>query len=256
MLTLFQETCFDDTNIVNNNNKDYAINFKNDFNKILIKILKFKDNLLGGWRFCNVFIGENSNTNIFFTIKITKNEAKSISKEINLLNILKGISGIPILINYINKKNNKAIWTNLCIPSLDKPFCFCDLKFSETTILLIAINIMKILKRIHEARVIHRDLKPANICYGSFSCYKFNSFDKTITLIDFGLGKIYSTKNLRNNEIKNNNYFVGTPMFASTSALSGLLQLPKDNVESLFYVMIYLKNGTLPWLKFKKEDKR
>ena len=125
------------------------------------------------------------------------------------------------MINYINKKNNKAIITNLCGPSLDKLHFFCDFKFSEITILLIAINIFKILKKIHEAGVIHRDLKPANICYGSFSCDKYNKFDKSIKLIDFGLGNIYSTKNLRDNGIRNKNYFVGSLMFASTSALSG-----------------------------------
>ena len=69
------------------------------------------------------------------------------------------------------------------------------------------------------------------------------------------MGNIYSTKNLRDNGIRNKNYFVGTLMFASTSALSGLEQYPRDDIESLFYIMIYLKDGTLPWLKYKKKIK-
>lgn len=44
-------------------------------------------------------------------------------------------------------------------------------------------------------------------------------------------------------------------MFASNSALQGLEQYPKDDLESLFYVLLYLKNGTIPWLKSKSDDK-
>ena len=51
-------------------------------------------------------------------------------------------------------------------------------------------------------------------------------------------------------------YFIGTLIFASSSALFGLFIRPKDNIENLFYVMIYLKNSTLTWLKFKKENKK
>ena len=83
MYTLFQGPYFSGKNTANYNNKDYVNNFKNDCNQILIKILNIKDNLLGGGRFCNVFFGENLNTNTFLAIKIPKSEAKSISKEIN-----------------------------------------------------------------------------------------------------------------------------------------------------------------------------
>ena len=51
-------------------------------------------------------------------------------------------------------------------------------------------------------------------------------------------------------------YFIGTLIFASSSALFVLFIRPKDNIENLFYVMIYLKNSTLTWLKFKKENKK
>ena len=256
MITLFQGPILNDKITSNAKNKDYDINFRNECQKILINILNNKDNYLGGGSYCNVFVGESLKTKSFIALKKPKNEIKSISQEINLLKILKGITGIPQLINYMNEKNNKAIITNLCGPSIDKLHFFCDFKFSEVTILLIAINIIKILKSIHEAGVIHRDLKPSNICYGSFSSDKQNNFDKSIKLIDFGLGKIYSPKILRSNDIKKTEFFVGTLMFASTSALSGLEQEPRDDIESLFYVMIYLKNGTLPWLKYKNKGKK
>ena len=32
--------------------------------------------------------------------------------------------------------------------------------------------------------------------------------------------------------------------------------LPKDDIENLIYALIYLKNGTLPWLKYKNEKDR
>lgn len=67
-------------------------------------------------------------------------------------------------------------------------------------------------------------------------------------IIDFGLSKTFNTKNIRNYSLKKANYFKGTLIFASNSALYGYEQIPKYDLESLFYTLIYLKNVTLPWI--------
>ena len=74
-------------------------------------------------------------------------------------------------------------------------------------------------------------------------------------MIDFGLGKKYDPGGIRDSNAKQIGYFIATVMFASNSALQGLERYPKDDLESLFYVLLYLKNGSIPWLKGKSDDK-
>lgn len=52
--------------------------------------------------------------------------------------------------------------------------------------------------------------------------------------MDFGLGKRFTSKNFRKSSIKKMKYFIGSLYFTSTSALVGIEQTPKDEIESLF----------------------
>ena len=115
---------------------------------------------------------------------------------------------------------------------------------------MIGIEVLKILKNIHNVGIIHRDIKPANICYGSFF-NNSNKFNKEIVLIDFGLGKKFANKHLRPKDKEKKRGFVGSLLFTSSSALCEYELGPKDDVESLFYVLTYLKNGNLSWSKIK-----
>lgn len=135
-------------------------------------------------------------------------------------------------------------------PSIDKLHWYCQNKFNEITLLNIAIEVIRILKNIHDLGVVHRDIKPSNICYGYFE-EKNNILKKEINLIDFGLSKTFTNKNIRFFNLKKNDTFSGTLIFASTWILYGYDHYPKDDLESLFYVLIYLKNGSLPWINNK-----
>lgn len=45
-------------------------------------------------------------------------------------------------------------------------------------------------------------------------------------------------------------------IFASTSALKGIEQSQKDDLEAIFNVLVYLKNGSLPWMKYMNANKQ
>lgn len=45
-------------------------------------------------------------------------------------------------------------------------------------------------------------------------------------------------------------------LFSSKAALGGYTKTHKDDVESLFIVLLYLKKGTLPWKKFENQSKQ
>lgn len=64
-----------------------------------------------------------------------------------------------------------------------------------------------------------------------------------MTLIDFGLS-------LNQNATPKVSYsFKGTPFFASNNQLVKGKLGPKDDIESMIYILIYFLLGYLPWAK-------
>lgn len=94
------------------------------------------------------------------------------------------------------------------------------------------------MKRIHERGIVHQDLKPQNIMRNSFG---------NLIIIDFGLASFY--KSTMNKQKKRG--FIGTPRYASLASHKGNYQTPKDDIESLLYVLgtIFLKKA--PWFQLK-----
>jgi len=101
----------------------------------------------------------------------------------------------------------------------------------------------------HELGYVHNDLKLDNFLIGL-------NDPKIIYLIDFGISSAY--KNEDGTHIKKLRYtsFSGNFMFASLSSISKYSQSRRDDMQSLFYVMIFLlNNGSLPWTDFGKKFK-
>ena len=159
-----------------------------------------------------------------------------------------GVIGVPTLFNFSKINNDNILVQRIFCRSIDILHWHCNNKFSEMTVLLIARDLISIPKEVHKKVILNKDLKPGNICYDSFHDNN-KKLLSTINIVDFGLAEKFSYENLRKNNSKNYQYFVGTPIFASSAALSGIAQHPKDELESIFYILIYLKSGQLPWVK-------
>lgn len=109
-----------------------------------------------------------------------------------------------------------------------------------------------ILEKFHSLGYIHNDMKPQNIMTklptnGAPSGPANNP--NQLFLIDFGL----TTSATDYSKYK----FKGTPYFASNSALLKIGTGPKDDLESLLYILVYFYYGELPWqrdLPVLKED--
>ena len=122
--------------------------------------------------------------------------------------------------------------------------------FSLKQINILTLHALKILEDIHNKGVLHRDIKPEN-----FLIDKKNN----LYIIDFGLSKIY----IKNNEhypYCENKSFVGTTRYASINVHNNIAYSRRDDLESLFYVMLYLYLGKLPWqglnISNKQEQKK
>jgi len=81
---------------------------------------------------------------------------------------------------------------------------------------------------------VHSDLKPQNILT--------NLNKPALFIIDFGLTLNYQGPGAKYK-------FKGTPYFASNNQLMKNKVGPKDDLESMFYILIYFLLGSLPWAK-------
>lgn len=153
---------------------------------------------------------------------------ENIGKTLCALGIDPYKSGIPV-----TTMHNGELYMSLFGPSISS---FAG-KLSNTMIAKIAIRLISILKSVHTAGYIHRDIKPDNILLSRENPKKFDA----LMLVDFGIATEVTETCMPTK------MFVGTLQFQSIAAHNKLSQSPKDDLESLVYTLVYLKNGKLPW---------
>ena len=71
-------------------------------------------------------------------------------------------------------------------PSIEDLFQTCKRSFDLKTVLLIAIQMVQRIEKVHEERIIHRDIKPDNFLIGGTELTK-----DSVYIIDFGMAKCY-----------------------------------------------------------------
>ena len=102
----------------------------------------------------------------------------------------------------------------------------------------------------HEAGYIYNDLKLDNILVGE--CRDYPNYKYTqhrIRIIDFGLAKSYLDENGEHLPKKRERYFRGNMIFASKNAYNLYTQSRRDDLISLCYLLIFLIDGDLKFLK-------
>ncbi|CAD8195163.1 unnamed protein product [Paramecium pentaurelia] len=198
-----------------------------------------------------VFKVQNNQTSRILALKIEKNpNLGQLDGEIQKLKELDGIKGIPQLIDFGKTKDSKSyIITPLLKRNLQEiakeslPSLHCTLA--------IGLSVIEILHQVHKKGILHLDIKPENIMISQ--PYINIPVDEILQpgftqLIDFGLSQKFGHKPFLNK------VFVGSLRYASRQAHKGNQLGYKDDLESLLYVLVYLRNQKLPWQSLKQQQ--
>ena len=212
------------------------------------KILKF----LGSGAFGIVFEGEHITTKEKVALKIpiikeNPDKQKSLLEEVKIYKKLSNPEKGIINVKVSQYKDNKIIVMDLLGNSLEK-IIEEKKKLDLIQVVNYAIQMMDIIKYIHETGYIHRDIKPDNFILGKENKEK-------LYCIDFGLAKKYIKKNNKHIEQTHIGKFCGTARYASRTAHLCMDQSRKDDLEAIGYLLIYLYKGKLPWQGIKENDK-
>ncbi|KAJ3299278.1 Tau-tubulin kinase 2 [Borealophlyctis nickersoniae] len=149
-------------------------------------------------------------------------------------------------------------------------------RFSIATTMILAKQMLRAIRALHEVGFLHRDIKPGNFCMESETriLKEGRQVRARCYLIDFGLSRRYVTSSGSVREARAQVGFRGTARYASIRAHQGKVSLlllhinpyklltercpPQelgrvDDLWSLFYVIVEFLKGSLPWRGREKE---
>ena len=201
--------------------------------------------------FGKIYLSKNIKTKEKYAIKVEPRKPNnSLEREAYILFYLRG-PGLPEVKSFGKTTNFYVLIQTLLGPSLSSLLDDRFITFTFKDICILSIQMIERLEYIHSKNYIHRDIKPHNFLMGIKD-------PSMVYIIDFGLAKKYRSKKGNHIKFRITNNITGTPRYCSYNALRGAEQSRRDDLESLFYVIIYFFRGNLPWqnLKIKSRTAR
>ncbi|KAF0979016.1 hypothetical protein FDP41_002086 [Naegleria fowleri] len=105
------------------------------------------------------------------------------------------------------------------------------------------------LQGVHKLGYIHRDVKPSNFVMGRSKPKRGRAY-----LIDFGLARKYKLPSGEIRPPRRNAGFRGTARYASINSHHSKELGRRDDLWSVFYVLVEFALGSLPWRKIKDKE--
>uniref|UniRef100_W6NDE1 non-specific serine/threonine protein kinase n=1 Tax=Haemonchus contortus TaxID=6289 RepID=W6NDE1_HAECO len=123
-----------------------------------------------------------------------------------------------------------------------------DRRFSVHTTVRVGMQIIEALKSVHDLGFLHRDVKPSNMCVG------IGEHRRIIYLVDFGMTRQFRLPNGDFRKERAYAAFRGTMRYVSLSVHERKEQGPVDDLWSIYYTLIELAEGSLPWRTITDHD--
>lgn len=186
-------------------------------------------------------------------LEMDSNDVDSYNTETFILQRIHGKGNFPSLYNIYTDDKHYYLVESLIGPSLKSSFKICNKIFDYYTILNIAYDLIKNIKVFHELGYIHRHLKPDNLVYSSLF-YENNDKKNEIGIIDFSNSKINIGQDGYSIYVKKIVKCKGNKCFSSSNTLQDKDVRKKDDIISIFYILIYFFCQKLPWNNKKLND--
>jgi len=203
------------------------------------KVLKQLNNGVFG----TIYKCENIRTKELVAIKMELADSlvKSLKNEARIYQYLSTISGIPRLKWFGKFDDYTYLVMDLLGLSITEFKCKHYYEIRLEQVLNIGIQMINIIKLVHEKDLLHRDIKPDNFMFD------LNESTNKIYLIDFGLAKRYryDCKHISENTISS---LIGTPTFVSLNIHNGCEPSRRDDIESCIYVLLYMLWSDFYWV--------
>ena len=122
-------------------------------------------------------------------------------------------------------------------------------RFSLSTTLRVGIQVLSAVQSLHDCGFLHRDIKPSNFAIGSSSATKRICF-----MLDFGLARQYTNPTGEIRPPRPVAGFRGTVRYASINAHLSKELGRHDDLWSVFYMLVELATGELPWKKIRDKE--
>jgi len=120
--------------------------------------------------------------------------------------------------------------------------------FSLNTTLKLGEQLLRVIQSMHDLGYLHRDIKPSNFAMG------LGQKKRIVFVIDFGLSRRYLLPEGEVRPPRDSTGFRGTARYASVYSHQAQDLGRRDDLWSLFYVLVEFAKGSLPWRKLKEKD--
>jgi len=207
---------------------------------------------IGQGAFGEIYSGRNVVTSEMVAIKIERVDSRKQVLKLEVA-VLKKLQSCPYVVcfltcgryNDFNYLVMELLGENLAELRRRQP----NGRFSLLTTLKLGLQMLRAIEAIHDLGYLHRDVKPSNYAMGLAPSKRHLCF-----LIDFGLARRYVLPSGEVRPPRESAGFRGTARYASINSHQCNDLGRRDDLWSLFYVLIEFAKGQLPWRRVKDKD--
>jgi serine/threonine protein kinase len=197
------------------------------------------NSLLGNGKFGTVYEGTTKEqTRVAIKTEPKNSEYKLLRHEVTILNYLfySGTKNIPRIYWFCQHQDHTCLVMTHFSCSLHD-YIMRKGKLEQRKLASIMIKCIDLLESIHKYHIVHRDIKPQN-----FMCK-----DGDLYMIDFGLSTVFVDENGDHICKRDTEHVIGSPRYISFYNHCGEPMSRRDDLISLGYMYLFMRNGNLPW---------